>query len=568
MKIWSTYRSSLAVTLLFLVVTMSLFSVYTARTLRGNIDNHILSSEMFGVPAALRDHGLRPLYGPKESGWDGQFYYYMSNDLLARKDTPQHIDAPSYRYQRIGMSLLAAIVAKLSFQHWVSPATYFFTYLGLIAAATFAGARLLSRFGAHPVLILLWSFSVGTQLTLFNALPDAAADAFLILALSALFARRVAWSIVPFAFAALSREVYTVFPSAVLLFALLPALRGDFGGLVARMLARLRERRYYLLLIPGLVAVAWHVYVTRHFGIPPSAQATGILGKPLVAWFHSYVTALHNPRPDTIVNPEAVGLLLFLLVLVAAAWTSVRALALRDHPVRAELHGIAAGCLLFAVLYACFGPTVTGDYTGYFKAAAVFFYLIPLMLMVIGPKPAPKLAIYTLLVVAWVFTSSVNLVHRVLVDTFNGDRYTHISTLTGDQRIECFGAYQADVHVNKITMLKASTWASLFGAQDQMVINVALTNTGTFPFTSTRGFGSVFMSFHWNDASGKTVVDGTRSALPTVLQPGQTENVDVITAIPSQPGLTLRLSPVQEGCAWFYQANPQVGAGWSVTIDQ
>jgi len=195
-------RGPLYACLIYLSFTLLCFGFYHARTLQGDIDHHILSGEMFGTPAALKERGLQPLYrGPGMTGWDGQFYYYMANDILALKDTPQHIDAPSYRYQRIGLSLYTAIVAKLLWRDWVSPSLFFWSYLGLLLAAVWAGARLFQRLGASPYLILFWVLGVGPQITLFNALPDAAADAFMILALSALCASRVVGAAVLFAFA-------------------------------------------------------------------------------------------------------------------------------------------------------------------------------------------------------------------------------------------------------------------------------------------------------------------------------------------------------------------------------
>ncbi|WP_036169900.1 hypothetical protein [Massilia sp. 9096] len=569
---WATYRASLAAALVFLVVTLSLFGVYAARTLKGNIDNHILSSQMFGVPAEVSAHGIRPLYGPKESGWDGQFYYYMSNDLLARRDASQHIDSPSYRYQRIGLSLYAAIVARLTGQHWVSPVTFFVSYLLLIVAATVAGARLLARYDAQPWLILLWSFSVGTQLTLFNALPDAAADAFLILSLALLFSRLSGWAFIPFTFSALSREVYAVFPSAALLFLLLSVLRsGGIANMPQRILGRLRQDHAYLLLVPGIVAVAWHVYVTRHFGIPPSAQASGILGLPLVAWGHSYVTALHgnasNARLDFGAS-EAVNLLLFLIVLAVALWSAVQTMRQRSGVQRELARSIALPTLFFTLLYLCFGPTVTSHYSGYMKAAAVFFFLVPMMLSVSGAGHMLKGVSYALLALALVYSNTINILQRVLAQPTYEDQYTRMSLVPAGQPIACFGNYRADIRVNKITLLKAPGWAAALGNQDRMVINVALTNTGDFPFVSDHAIGGVFMSYHWNDGNGQTIVDGIRSALPGAVMPGQTANVDVFVPVPDKAGLTLRLSPVQEGCAWFYQANPQVGAGIGLVLDR
>ena len=177
----------------FVIYQLLAFSAYLQGTLENDVNNHILAGEMFGVPEELKARGITPLYyGPGQTGWDGQFYYYIANDLLARKDTPSHIDAPSYRYQRPGMSLYAATIAALTGQAWVSPKTYLLSYFLLVLAATWIGGSLLSSRGQHASLILLWSLAVGTQITMFNALPDAAADSFLIVGLAALYSGRTA----------------------------------------------------------------------------------------------------------------------------------------------------------------------------------------------------------------------------------------------------------------------------------------------------------------------------------------------------------------------------------------
>ena len=565
------YRSSLVVGLVFLLATLFSFGYYYANSLEGSIDNHMLSSEMFGIPQELAAHGLKPLYGPGQSGWDGQFYYYMSNDIMGVKDTAKHIDAPSYRYQRIGLSLYAATVAALTGQDWVSPSTFFFSYLFLVFAATVAGARLFKRFGAHPAWILLWSFSVGTQITLFNALPDAAADAFLIIALALLFSGRLAWSVIPFALAALSREVYAAFPAAVLLFALIDNLRqkgAAAGPSLGAAFGKIMSSRFWLLTIPAVVAIIWNVRVTRHFHASPASQAHGILGKPLAAWWESLCHAWERgamPEYQMPVHPEVVMLTLFLLVLVAALVVSMR--ALRTPGASPQLRGVALSTAFFAVLYASFGSTVTGHYTGYFKAAAVFFYIIPLMMAALRARGTSDRAILGLLLVSLAFTGAVNFASRILVRSFNEDKYTHMSSFTEARRFECFGSYDAKMHVNAVRMIEPSRMASLFGRPARLVVNVALTNTGTHPFISSRNFGSVFMSFHWVDAAGKVVLDGTRSALLSPIAPGATANVDVITAIPSGFGpVSLKLSPVQEGCSWFYMSNPAVVSDVQFTL--
>ena len=557
---------SILVVLVFLSFTLVSFSIYKERTLNGDINNHILSGEQFGVPVDLKERGIKPLYyGQGSNGWDGQFYYYMSNDVLALKDTASHMDAPSYRYQRIGLSLYAAIIAKVLGMDWVSPTTYFISYLFLIIAATWAGARLFSKVGLHPAFILLWSLSVGTQITLFNALPDAAADAFLILAVSALYSKKYALAAIPFAFSALSREVYVLFPSFVLLFLLINLLSDNraskddsHSNLVARLL---QWKNYYWLVLPGLVAIIWHIYVVRHFGISPSEQAHGILGYPLAAWKDYFLSGINGNHKlvgtGLVAYLEAGSLLFFLVILVIALWISSNILIKRYKWVSPDIRGLASASIGLVILYVCFGPTVIMHYSGYLKALAVYFFLIPLLLVVTDANRIKHIGVYLLLIVALSFTTWHNMIVRILPFTSSEDQYTKISSITETRRIECFGKYDAKIKVNGIKTINGGVLSRLFGRGDLIVVNLELMNTGEYAFISTRNFGSVHMSYHWVDEHGKVVIDGIRSAIPGVLSPGQSAQVNIVSSIPKDAGeLSLKLSPVQEGCAWFYMANP------------
>ncbi len=558
---------SILVVLIFLSYTLVSFSIYKERTLNGDINNHILSGEVFGVPSNLKERGIKPLYyGPGQFGWDGQFYYYMSNDILALKDTALHIDSPSYRYQRIGLSLYVATIAKVIGLDWVSPTTYFISYLFLIIAATWVGARFFSRIGLHPALILLWSLSVGTQITLFNALPDAAADAFLILAVSALYSKKYALAVIPFAFAALSREVYVLFPSFVLLFLLINLIsdarvsnNGGFKDFAGRLL---KWQNYYWLVLPGMIAIVWHIYVVRHFGVSPSEQAYGVIGYPLVAWKDYFLLGMNSNHQIVGVGgifgyEEAGSLLLFLIVLMIVLWLSITILVKHYKLISSEIRGLATASIFFVFLYMSFGGTVISWYTGYFKAIAVFFYLIPLFLVAINSNRIKQVFVYFLLIIALTFTTFYNMYERILPFNITDDQYTKTSAITETRRIECFDKYDAKIKVNSFKTINKNILSHLFGFGDLIIVNLDLINISEHAFISTRNFGSVSMSYHWVDEQGKVVMDGIRTAIPGILLPGQSIQVNIISRLPKDAGeLSLKLSPVQDGCAWFYIANP------------
>ena len=570
-------RASIIVTLVFLVYTLFSFGFYLERTLNGDINSHILSSEMFGVPQALNERGIKPLYyGPGQTGWDGQFYYYMSNDILALKDTAGHIDAPSYRYQRIGLSLYTAIVAKILGMDWVSPSTFFVSYLVLILAATLTGAQLFSKLGAHPSLILFWSLSVGTQITLFNALPDAAADAFLILALSALFARNYALATIPFIFSALSREVYTLFPSFILLFLLIDLLfNSSISGknwLHQASSLLFRWRSYYLLALPGLAAVLWLIYITKHLGVAPAEQAYGVIGYPLLSWWEHFLSGINGNHKlvgsGFPAYAEACSLLIFLLVLAVSLWISLFTVLKRYSQVSPELRGFAVALICFVLLYASFGRTVIMHYTGYIKAVAIFFFAIPLLIATSGTIGKKKFIVYMLLIISIVFTTFYNMKVKLLViPEANLDLYTKMSSVTKSKRIDCLGEYHAKIKIDGIYLNKGSFMQKLFGRSDLLVLDLSLTNTGNSDFVSSKSSGGVYMSYQWVDVQGNVVVDGIRSAIPGVVVPGQTVKASIVSYLPANTGeLYLKPSPVQEGCAWFYQSDPTVSDGIKIYL--
>ena len=552
------YGRPLAVCAIFLLVTLVAFEFYLQRTLKGDINYHILSGEMFGVPEALQQKGIKPLYyGPGPTGWDGQFYYYIANDLLGLKDTPEHIDAPSYRYQRVGLSLYTAIAATLTGQDWVSPRTFFISYFLLVLAATWYGARLFSRFSLDPALILLWSLSVGVYLTLFNALPDAAADAFLILGLSAIFAGSFMLAAVALVFSTLSREIYVLFPlliGAAYFASHVLAARKQARRWTETVIAVLRWQPYYWLALPIAILIAWQFYVTVHFGVAPSSQVHGILGPPFLAWFDYFSRGLLGEHKRI----EAILLLLFLAVMATACVLAWRVLFTRFSETTSLMRGIAATTLVLSGFYACFGPTVAMHYTGYMKAAAIFGILIPLLMSAAGITERFQRRAIILLIIAVSVAGVHNWSKRILRNPVNLDADTRMSYIKETKDQSCLGAYHANVTIRDISIRgRVGILPAIFGAGDYIVIRVGLQNTGQIPLVSTKGSGSVHMSYEWLDADGNATWRSDRSAIVEPLMPGETAELSVVSLMPKAKGdYTLRLSPVQEGCAWFHRANP------------
>src|SRR5439155_705441 len=77
-------------------------------------------------------------------GYDGQFYYYLARDPLLRGGAPTYLDAPGYRYQRILLPALSALLA-LGQPAWIGWTLLLTNLLGL-ALGIWAGLRIVDHF--------------------------------------------------------------------------------------------------------------------------------------------------------------------------------------------------------------------------------------------------------------------------------------------------------------------------------------------------------------------------------------------------------------------------------------
>jgi acetolactate synthase-1/2/3 large subunit len=98
---------------------------------------------------------------------------------------------------------------------------------------------------------------------------------------------------------------------------------------------------------------------------------------------------------------------------------------------------------------------------------------------------------------------------------------------------------------------------------------VRLTNRSRSFFTSTPP-APVFVSYKWFDPANGTYLTEARafrSPLPRTIFPGETVEVNVRIVVPSVEGpATLRITPIQEGIAWFDDQDPANGLEFSVEI--
>lgn len=369
------YLSIIACVLLTAMVSIYTMMTYMKGPLNGNFDHYLMQADRWGMPEAIKQHGGTPLYLDEwNSGWDGQFYYYIANDLLAQKDTPDHIDADAYRYQRVGIPALSKLLSLVLFQDWVSPFIYYLTHFLLILLGTAVAARFFIKEGVPAYWIIPWSVGMGTQITLLNGLPDGAADALLIIGMVSAYQKKYGVYALAITFACLSREAYVAFPAIF------------FGAQVLERLIKQKSIKpvseLLVMLSPLVIFLAWQSYIRLHFAMTPAEQSASVLGVPLMSLVTHLIAGLQGHYPKMGSGWDSymagTGLALFAVLLAWTLWAIAK-----TRPVQSMLQGniisntAAAFTLTLCLLYLCFGETVIWNFTGYMKAGGLFLFCIP-----------------------------------------------------------------------------------------------------------------------------------------------------------------------------------------------
>jgi len=238
-------------------VGVALFYVLIARALLVTYESNYSGFMQFGSQFADRVPFLtdrpdlkRQLRIGTGGGYDGQFFYAMAFDpfLLAFKDNPIRyrdvVDAPPYRYGRIGFPLLTMLFSG------DRPERYPQTMVSMIIAGSVVGALLLAAIAQHyessPAWGLLFVLVPGFVQSLHVALPETIAAAGLLGGYWLLVRGRAGWAAALLAASLLLRETGIIFVIA----------------LVVWQAWRVRDRRAAgLLAASALPVVAWRAYV-------------------------------------------------------------------------------------------------------------------------------------------------------------------------------------------------------------------------------------------------------------------------------------------------------------------
>lgn len=534
----------------FLVLEV-LFVAWVHYCFEGRFYGPLLPSPVFGVPQSAASLGVQPVVHRDSTGWDGQFYYYQSNDLLARDDTIDHLDNPAYRYQRIGAPLLARAASTLLGYSLTPPFLYHLVQIAFTALGFGVLVYWLVQHQWSPWYAFAWLASGGVVTALYNGLPDAVGDAFFIFAFCALWYRRIGWYVLTASLLVLIREGYVVFPFIVFL----ATLFGRFNWLDVENY----WKRLALAAIPGIVLVLWTGYLTLHFhGMPnlPERTPGGLVDWPFAGFARTIIDDW-NHGDRTQIKLKIISVVTLAVVLVVL--------------LRRLRCSLPLACTLpYVLLTTTLGTIVWWHYSGHMKANGTIL-IIGLFLLPIDQSVLLRFVLIANALFGLELHNQVKIRHAPL---FSPCLASLDMTPNKDYRgpeNPCFEDFRSEVAwVNPESTLGLSYHGAWYRWHREMrEIRVAVTNRSTLPWLPAPAAGerSVNLGSIVFAADGVTRVAEYRTTLGGPLQPGESREITAAIPVPKPGRYVLQLSMIQEHVRWFYEAESEFGARYEITIE-
>ncbi len=532
----------MVLTIISLGITVVGLLNYVSTELAGNFQWLILPSKFFGVPDGLKNI-IVTICDDGSVGWDGQFYYYISNDILGLSDTASHIDAPSYRYQRIGLPLIAYLVAHIMGYSIVSVEIFTLVYIVILTAATYYFAKYLNDNGNSVLWVLPWILSCGVQITLRHALPDGAADAFMIFAFILILKRKYILYSIFITLASLCREGNIAIAFIIFLLGVLGYIDKD---------KKYNINFSAILAIPGIIFITWYMYVTYHFGVAPFKQALGITQLFMTGFYDYLIIALNTD--NTI---ELCGLIIYFMTI----WITLY-LALT----RGMKNKLYWSIIPFTILLGSFGPTVMMHYSGYLKGiTSLWIYVVIMSLDKSCSCCLNSKKIYKIGLIG--FMCMVLITGLICTDNHAKGLWACKYGLPVSERDNtsiALNEFSSEIYVNED---KGAIWSDMpfeyvfCPSKRYTVLNVNIlnkTNEVWHNLPNDNGANAIYVSYQWFKVGNmnNVIMEGIRTNIGKNIFPNEANSIDMFVALPQEVGqYILRISLLQEGVAWFYNKN-------------
>ena len=545
---------------IFFTIAVILFYVFyllwvIGNNYAGNINWLPVGSNVFGIPKKIQElFNVDLLIKNGASGWDGQFYYYISNDLFGTKGYSQFVDAPGYRWQRIGLPLVAKVISLFHFGKAVSVYDYLIANLLILAIGIYVLSEFYREKNRSLFWILPWCLSAGVLITLKCLLPDSAADAFVIIAMVMLLKRRYPAYVLAMTFACLTREGYAAI--AFLVF-------------VAGFLGFLEEKKYSvkfaaLLAIPGIVFALWYLYITVKFGMLPYKVAThaDITKFFLSDWPVEFMSSI--ARSDYI---EFLGLIFYLFTILLSI-VLVYVVGKKDN--RYFVFS------LYVFIVASFGHTVMMDWSGYLKGISFLLALIPVLFLELDVMKKKNCDATNFLQICMMGY----LVFGLLLAAYFVPK--HLSDMAGAYYLReeksnpvdysnsnPLYAFDGEITISNIEekpFASNSILAAITPEYAVYTLNVKNNTDQLWSKKQLEGMYSINMGYKWFTEENETdpILEG-RTNLVNNIAPFADAQEKLFVKYPTKKGrYVLKVTLVQEGVAWFSDCG---GAQTTLLID-
>lgn len=302
-------RSVITVALVFAFYLISMLFFLTEEY-HGNYSGflHISAERLHKNPLIQnRPDILNQLITVPDGGYDGQLFYFVAYDpfLTALTDVTKYrdvVDLPTYRYRRIGFSLLTHLFSLGHPQHY--PAVMMWLILMSHVAGAIFLVKIAIALNRDPLWALLYILIPGFSFSLMYGLPESLAGALLLAGFYFHLKRRMLWSFLTFAASLLFRETGILLIGSV---GLMEAIRSKkFGNALT----------VWISMLPYFI---WRLYVTGKLlpdnGWKGFVSEPPYLTVPLSGILELFATIARGEYPGYIVPAG----LLFPVLLVGAA---------------------------------------------------------------------------------------------------------------------------------------------------------------------------------------------------------------------------------------------------------
>lgn len=581
-------------------VTASIFVIfswgitYFSGAIGGKFDFSILAGEMFGITKLEKLNNIEPLYhGENQTGWDGQFYYRIANDLLGNSDASAHIDNPPYRYQRIGLPAMAKLFSIILNFNYV-PVVIFIGTSILLWLLMLQGLRLMqdSRLITSRLDLFLLATWCGIPLTMFTGLTDSAADSLGVLAIGIYFTNnpffkkykyKLAISVA--AMAALTKESAIVYLLALLFIRIFQMRSVD---------SITKSKSIFLGVYSLLPILFWQLYIKYKFGIWGFEAGSAISQK---VPFGSYLSEMQKSARLMLTGDfnqtnltQFLGILIYSALLVNALvflFSCLKNLNMHrksidsyqlersNHNKVVQYKEVQLFKLIFVILVlivqSSMGVGVLFNWTGYLKNA------FPLVLIFCISESLKSFSVFefnlltrrdiriliiiaSLLCFRWFYVPLPHYANLGIYPKSTFEKFT-VATQQPCRKVE-----------GELTVIKTKEvqpfLRNLTFRERLYQINIALKNISTVDWILSQDPGAYKVGYQWFDENGLVIRDGQRAILPSPLKANETREMMLYITVPRGlvKNVQLSISLMQEGCYWSWREQGNFKVSQELTI--